>query len=156
MGGKRTARGLCGASVQSVEVGRKRLRVWLNPEHGPALLGLAERTGLELAWATTWQHRANVWFGPAIGLPELPVVEFAGPHADTKCTWKYPAVARFAYGRALAWLDDDFGLFPEARDAFLARRNADGLATELVRIDPKAGLAGEDLANVERWVAGIG
>lgn len=136
--------------------GRKRLRVWLNPGHGAELRALAERAGIELAWATTWGHRANVLVGPAIGLPELPVIEFAGAHDDGLPSWKFPAVARFAYGRPLAWLDDDFGLFPEARAAFLAKRNADGLATELLDVDPKVGLTGEDLGAVGRWVAGIG
>ena len=136
--------------------GRKRLRVWLNPGHGAELRGLAERTGVELVWATTWQHRANLWVGPAIGLPELPVIEFAGPHSDALSNWKFPAVARYAYGRPLAWLDDDFSLFPEARDAFLKRRAAGGVATELVSVDPKVGMTGEDLAAVERWAAGIG
>ena len=54
----------------------KGLRVWLNPEHGAQLLALAEETGLELAWATTWQHEANDRIGPVLGLPALPVVEF--------------------------------------------------------------------------------
>jgi hypothetical protein len=50
----------------------KPLRVWLNPEHGRALLGL----GYELCWATTWMSDANTWIGPVLGLPELPFVEF--------------------------------------------------------------------------------
>lgn len=33
----------------------KPLRVWLNPEHGPALTALP----FELAWCTTWQAEAN-------------------------------------------------------------------------------------------------
>jgi hypothetical protein len=136
--------------------GRKRLRVWLNPRHGAELSMLAERAGVELVWATTWAQRANVLVGPVIGLPELPVIEFAGPHSDGLPSWKFPAVARYGYGRPLAWLDDDFSLFPEARAAFLAKRNADGLATELVSVDPRVGMTGEDLAAVERWVAGIG
>jgi HAD domain in Swiss Army Knife RNA repair proteins len=43
----------------------RRLTVRLNPRHGRDLLELAERTGAELAWATTWGHRANRVIGPA-------------------------------------------------------------------------------------------
>jgi len=126
----------------------RRLTVWLNPRHGPDLLELADRTGAELAWATTWGHRANRVIGPALGLPSLPVVEFAGPHADTRPDWKFPAVARHAYGRPLAWLDDDFDLYATAQDAFLAKRG--GMPTVLVPVDPAAGITPADCAAVER------
>jgi hypothetical protein len=129
------------------------LTVWLDPHLGPELLALAARTGAELAWATTWGHRANGEIGPALGLPPLPVVEFAGPFAQSRPGWKFPAVARFAYGRPLAWLDDDFGLYPAARDRFLGRRRADGVATMLVAVDPATGVRAAQLAAVERWFA---
>lgn len=113
---------------------------------------MADRTGVELVWATSWGHRANSTVGPAIGLPALPVIEFAGPHADDLPTWKYPAVARYAYGRPLAWLDDDFDLRAAARDAFLARRRA---PTLLVPVDPSVGMTGSVLDAVEVWLAGL-
>jgi hypothetical protein len=50
----------------------KPLRVWLNPDHGPALLKLP----YDLVWCTTWQAEANVWIGPHLGLPDLPHVSF--------------------------------------------------------------------------------
>lgn len=127
---------------------RKVLRLWLNPTHGPELLGLAERTGAQLAWATTWGHRANTVIGPVIGLPVLRVVELD----DSGGRWKFPAVERFAAGRPLVWLDDDFDLYPVERDAFLARRV--GVATDLRRIDPRVGLTAADLAAVEAWLGG--
>ena len=134
---------------------RKALRVWLNPQHGPALLALAQRTGAELAWATTWAHKANAMVAPAIGLPQLPVIEFAGPHSDTRSSWKYPAVARFAYGRPLAWLDDDFDLYPAARDSFLTKRQANGTPTLLAMVDPKVGVTSADLDSVEGWLGSL-
>jgi hypothetical protein len=134
---------------------RAALRVWLNPRHGTELTALAERTGVELAWATTWGHEANRLFGPVLGLPPLPVIEFAGPQSDTLPTWKYPAVARFARGRPLAWLDDDFALYASARDAFLARRHASGMPTLLVPVDPHVGLTGSELASVETWLSSL-
>lgn len=126
---------------------RKVLRLWLNPAHGPALLELARRTGAQLAWATTWGHRANTVIGPVIGLPVLRVVELD----DAGGRWKFPAVERFAAGRPLIWVDDDFDLYPIERDAFLSRRA--GMPTELLRIDPRIGLTTADLAAVEAWLA---
>lgn len=134
---------------------RKTLRIWLNPHHGLDLTGLAGRTGVELVWATTWGHKANSTVGPAIGLPSLPVIEFAGPHSDTLSTWKFPAVARYAYGRPLAWLDDDFDLYAAARAAFLAKRHADGLATFLVPVNPRVGMTPSELDLIEAWLSSL-
>ena len=74
--------------------------------------------------------------GAALGLPSLPVIEFAGPFSDSGPDWKYPAVARFAYGRPLAWVDDDFELRPDAKARFLTRRDP---PTLLVPVDPRWG-----------------
>jgi hypothetical protein len=129
---------------------RKPLRMWLNPAHGPALVGL----GMELVWATSWGHQANTLMGPALGLPTLPVIEFpAGlePLPGRPFAWKYGPVARFAAGRPLAWLDDDFGVYPAARKAFLERRGAAGLATTLVEVDPAVGITDAQLAMLARW-----
>jgi hypothetical protein len=112
---------------------RTKQRVHLNPGHGPQLLAFAERTGAELAWATTWEHRANETVGPALGLPELKVIELA---AST--TWKYGPVARYAYDRPLAWLDDDFALHAEHNRRFRERRA--GLVTRLIHVDPATGI----------------
>lgn len=128
---------------------RKPLVMWLNPDHGRQLLDLATRTGLQLAWATTWEHEANTMVGPALGLPPLAVIEF-GPPADH---WKYRAVTRFAGTRPLAWLDDDFDLYPGPRDQFLERRRE--TPTELVRVDPHTGLTPAHLTAVEQWAASL-
>lgn len=125
----------------------KPLRVWLNPEHGPMLLDLAERTGIELVWATTWEHQANEFIGPRIGLPALPVVEF-GTALHT-VAWKWSAVAEYAAGRPFAWFDDDFTNQQHLRLGFdLARRN---MPTRLHRIDPAVGILQRDLDAVEKW-----
>jgi hypothetical protein len=122
------------------------LRVWLNPSHGPMLLDLAERAGIELVWATTWEHQANEQIGPRIGLPELPVVEFGS--ALSSGAWKWAAVAEYADGRPLAWFDDDFQAQPARLGFDLARRN---MPTRLCRIDPAVGLVQSDLDAVEKW-----
>jgi len=133
---------------------RKPLRIWLNPAHGPALLRLAEQIDAELAWATNWDHDANRMIGPAIGLPALPVVEVRAwleARAGQPFRWRFGPVARYAAGRPLAWLDDDFDVYPAARDEFLARRDADGLATELVGVDPHVGITDDHLARLASW-----
>jgi hypothetical protein len=137
---------------------RRPLRIWLNAGHGPELLRVAEQGGAQLVWATTWEHRANTVIGPAIGLPVLPVIELsaaAEPRPGEQSAWKYRAVARYAAGRPLAWLDDDFDLFPAARDAFLDKRRAAGLATELVRVNPRTGMTPVELAAVEAWLRSL-
>jgi hypothetical protein len=154
---RRTARGawLSGDAVRRY----KGMRVWLRPDHGPWLLALAERTGLELVWATTWEHEANDLIGPSIGLPPLPVVEF--PHRDRErgwtpeSGWKWRAVLDHAAGRPLAWLDDehddpDHGA---ARAEFELGRQ--GVPTLLCHVDPRRGIEPEHLDRVEAWARGL-
>jgi hypothetical protein len=43
----------------------------------------------------------------------------------------------------LAWLDDDFALFPSARRAFLNRRRE---PTALIPVDPATGITADHLA----------
>ncbi|MEV0321622.1 HAD domain-containing protein [Streptomyces sp. NPDC050658] len=92
----------------------KPLRVWLNPEHGPRLLALAEL--YDLVWATTWVAEANVFIAPVIGLPELPVVEWpmsTGTPPDDPPSdgtfWKTRHLVAHATGRPFAWIDDELG-----------------------------------------------
>ncbi|MEU7530694.1 HAD domain-containing protein [Saccharothrix sp. NPDC042600] len=133
------------------------LRVWLNPEHGPALLTLAAETGLELVWATTWMGLANELVSPAIGLPELPVVEF--PDYDPEHgwrpdgEWKWRAVASFAAGRPLAWFDDELDAWAAVGGTFEGERV--GVPTRLCGVDPRRGLTAEHFEGVRAWAAGL-
>ncbi|MEU4766409.1 HAD domain-containing protein [Actinosynnema sp. NPDC023794] len=136
----------------------KGLRVWLNPEHGALLRALADDTGLELVWATTWMQLANTLVAPAIGLPALPVIEFAEFDHDAGWSpggsWKWRAVADFAGGRPLAWLDDEHDVgYDEAR-AWFDRQRA-GVPTNLCHVDPRRGLRPEHLDDVRAWAATI-
>lgn len=124
------------------------LRVWLKHSHGEETLKLAAEADLDLVWATTWEDEANRLIGPKIGLPELPVIKFRG-----SLEWKFPDVLKYAEGRPLAWFDDDFQLFPEARDAFLKARG--DLPTLLHTVSPRFGLTTEDFAAVKEWATNL-
>lgn len=117
----------------------RKLRVWLDPDHGAQLLALAHDTGAELAWATSWGDRANLQLAPLLGLPRLKVIDFFD-----ELGWKYPAVARYAYERPLVWFDDDFGLHQSRRAEFVHKRRH--LTTRLVEIDPATGITAEHLS----------
>lgn len=131
--------------------GRPRsLRVWLNPEHGPALAALP----VQLVWATTWEHEANRLIGPQIGLSTLPVVEWpeevrAGNEAGADgLFWKTRHLVDYAAGRPFAWVDDqitsiDWRWCAEKYPA----------SSLLQPIDPRCGLRQKDFATIARWAA---
>ncbi|MFI5593469.1 HAD domain-containing protein [Amycolatopsis sp. NPDC051758] len=142
----------------------KGLRVWLHPGHGALLRALAEDAELQLVWATTWLEEANTLIGPAIGLPDLPVIHY--PPADlerdgdghrwrTGGAWKWPTVAAYAAGRPLAWLDDDHAdpRFAEARAAFEHERRSS--PTLLCHVDPSTGLQTGHLDEIRTWAAAL-
>jgi hypothetical protein len=121
----------------------RKLRVWLDPRHGDQLKALAEDTGAELAWATTWGHRANTEIGPRLHLPELKVIDF-----QDETGWKYPAVARYAWERPLVWFDDDFALHETRRRDFVHKRR--DLVTGLVHVDPRTGITEQHLSEARK------
>jgi hypothetical protein len=95
--------------------------------------GLSER--YQLVWATRWEHAANTSLAPVLGLPELPLVSFAGTSARLGRTWKLAAVKRFVRDRPMAWVDDELG--PDAH-VWAQKRAA---PTLLLDVNPARGLA---------------
>ncbi|MFC5664552.1 hypothetical protein ACFP3U_16355 [Kitasatospora misakiensis] len=73
----------------------KPLRVWLNPDHGPALATLP----FDLVWATTWEAEANDFVAPLLGLPELPVINWRDPRPEPAdgVFWKTPEIVAWAH-----------------------------------------------------------
>ncbi|HEY3751719.1 MAG TPA: HAD domain-containing protein [Pseudonocardiaceae bacterium] len=144
---------------------RKGHRVWLNPGHGALLRSLADETGLELVWATAWEHAANKRIAPAIGLDPLPVIEFPAPDItrDERGRlrwrldggWKWPGVTAYAAGRPLAWLDDehDDADYALARAAF--DRDRAEAPTLLCHVDPRYGLLTSHLDRIRNWAADL-
>lgn len=122
-------------------LGRARmLRVWLNPAHGPALLGL----GCALVWATTWMDDANRWIAPVLDLPRLPFVDFGEALLRERpdgVHWKTTAIVAYAGGRPFAWVDDEQSALDHA---YVAAHHA-GPAL-LHHVDPRVGLRDGDFA----------
>ncbi|MBY8345741.1 hypothetical protein LXH13_09925 [Streptomyces spinosirectus] len=123
------------------------LRVWLNPSHGAALLGL----DYDLCWATTWMDAANRWIAPVIGLPELPYVDFGAdlfaPRPDG-VHWKTEAIVAYAEGRPFAWVDDEQS--PADEEYVSAHHGAPAL---LHHVSPRLGLREADFAALAEFAA---
>ncbi|MCG5220137.1 HAD domain-containing protein [Streptosporangium soli] len=125
-------------------------RVHLSPAHGRKLLALAVETGAELVWATTWEHAANEWIGPCIGLPALPVIEMpALDRANQGEMFKTPHIAAYAGRRPFVWFDD---LTWEADVEFL-RLHPGVDEFLLVHVDPRCGLTDDDLDQARTWLS---
>lgn len=133
------------------------LRVWLNPDHGPALLALP----FDLVWATTWKQDANTWISPVLGLPELPVADFdqatalpdppgwRGLIRSERCYHKKTrALVDYAAGRPFAWVDDE----PTDRDRdWIAQHHP---APALVHVVvARRGLLDADFEALAAWAA---
>jgi hypothetical protein len=136
----------------------KGMLVWLHPDHGGQLLQLAADTGLELVWATTWGADANRLVAPAIGLPDLPVIDFCDADLDASDRrwrgtgrWKWSAVADYADGRPLAWLDDEHDdmAYQAGRADFAHARTT--IPTQLCHVDPRTGILSSHLDDIRSW-----
>ncbi|MER7579653.1 hypothetical protein [Kitasatospora sp. NPDC097691] len=122
----------------------KPLRVWLNPDHGPALTALP----YDLVWATTWEEEANTFLSPLLGLPTLPVITWPDPRPqpDGGVFWKTPEIVAWAQGRPFAWVDDQ--ITDADRGWVQAHHHGPAL---LHRIDPKTGLTTDDFSLLADW-----
>ncbi|WP_394621607.1 HAD domain-containing protein [Lentzea sp. JNUCC 0626] len=125
------------------------LRVWLDPSHGPWLLSLAAAVDADLVWATTWEHEANEFIGPVLGLPDLEWIAFGGAGHSDGLHAKVPAITEWAGTRPIAWLDDEF----QPRDTEWA---AERPGTLLVPVDPRKGIGIDHLERVRAFLAGAG
>ncbi|MFF9572743.1 hypothetical protein [Streptomyces sp. NPDC014685] len=125
------------------------LRVWLSPDHGPALLAL----GYEICWATTWMSDANKWIGPTLGLPELPFVDFGDALLNERpdgVHWKVEPLVEYANGRPFAWVDDEQSKADHAHVA--AHHHAAAL---LHHVNPRIGLRNDDFTALAAFAASV-
>jgi hypothetical protein len=125
--------------------------LWLNREHGPQLVALAERTGAELVWATAWEHDANRSVGPLIGLPELPVIEvFKGDDDDPPgVLFKTPAVAEYVDRRPFVWFDDDI----TKRDRIWLEAHSNVDRFRLITIGARDGIKDAHFEHADAWLS---
>nr|WP_308346771.1 HAD domain-containing protein [Streptomyces sp. ISL-66] len=117
-----------------------------DPALGPRLAALP----CELVWATTWMDDANLSLSPRLGLPELKVVDWAGPdHEDGRgeTHWKTPGLVAWAAGRAFVWVDDEI----TAADRVWVRAHHPGPAL-LYRVDARVGLREADFPVLDAWL----
>ncbi|QWF85793.1 hypothetical protein [Amycolatopsis sp. CA-230715] len=123
--------------------------VWLNLDHGSWLRELTDR-GAELAWATSWGIRAVDWIAPRLGLPEMHVIDV--PNHGPAFGWspKMSPIKKWAAGRPVAWLDDQFGgkEYGWADD----RRDEDGIPTLIVPVGSARGLLRQHVDEVLGWL----
>lgn len=128
-------------------------KVWLNRWHGEELFKLTDV--FDLVWATTWEHEANSLIGPRIGLPELPVIEFA-KHCPSQppepgLHWKTAVITAYAvaHDRSFAWVDDEVGV----RDGvWFSRWCSHPFLT--LKIDPVTGLTADHFRELRGWAEG--
>jgi HAD domain in Swiss Army Knife RNA repair proteins len=123
------------------EVGSLGYPLWLNVTHGERLRRLADT--FDLVWATTWEHEANQIIGPALGLNELPVIEFTEGRSDE--TWKLFAVRRYVAGRPFVWVDDELHEDAYEWAGSLTQPNL------LIRPTRNLGLTDEHFAQIESF-----
>ena len=129
-------------------------KVILNADHGPALLTLAEQTGAELVWATTWEEMANRSIGPLIGLPELPVIPVSSGDGPVSSPWinsKTAAVAEYVKGRPFVWFDDDL-----SRDDTTWLKAHDGVgAFRIIHVGGRHGLTDRHITQAGTWLRAL-
>lgn len=126
----------------------KPLKVTLNVSHGQELLDL----GYELVWATTWEHEANTWIGPKIGLPKLPVVEFPKVKSQNVLCWKTETLVEYANGCPFAWIDDDISSY----DKQYVRDWLEDDSAFLLDVDPWMGIARYHFDALRAWARSHG
>ncbi|MCL2582164.1 MAG: hypothetical protein FWE35_06885 [Streptosporangiales bacterium] len=126
----------------------------VNPAHGPRL----QKLGCELVWATAWEHHANSYVGPILGLPELDVVTWPEPSIveavydeDLGLHWKTRALVRWAEGRPFAWIDDEL---TEADQDWVADNYPEDAL--LHRVNSVVGLRDTDYVTLSRWLSECG
>jgi hypothetical protein len=125
---------------------------WLSGIGADWIRSLLSR-GVEVVWATTWQEYANVYFTPALGIPELPVAVVGRQvHAWDSSDWKSAKLRERYQGRPMVWIDDN----PVSSNTFAFDETRSPKDRALAYFhwvtQPQAGLRAHDIAAVEAWL----
>jgi hypothetical protein len=114
---------------------------------GQRLRRLAEH--YELVWATGWEDKANDYLPQMLGLPELPHLSFDGAARFGSAHWKLGPLDRYAKGRAMAWVDDNFD------DSCYQWARGRSEPTLLVPTEPALGLQEAETEALAAWARGL-
>lgn len=126
-------------------------------EEARKLVQRLHEEGFELVWATTWQHAANTYFAPVLGLPELPVAVVSDPPKSpgrfygSSPEWKSHQLADAFPGRPLLWLDDNQPWRQSDRLESL-RSSFEEALTWGYEVDPATGLTERDGERILEWL----
>jgi hypothetical protein len=135
-------------------------QVLVNTAHARWIRSLLGR-GVEVRWATTWEHYANEVFGPLLGLLNLPLaIEF---HADVggghhhplmygsgAIGWKSDALWNKYRARPLVWIDDQAST--PARVDGRGNPIDRGAPTLSIRCGGEIGLTRVQMQRVDDWL----
>ncbi len=146
-----------------VPPGHVQLGKWIKPELGKEVVTLIQ-AGAHVAWSSTWGEYANERIAPLLGLPPLPVIEFANHNGDPEDEhwmeqgWKFPAVLNYVAGRPLLWFDTRFHAGPLRAnyDLFLRLRRFDAVTGDddkTVFYNTGAGINDLDFLYAHQWLA---
>lgn len=153
-----------GWQQRKVYINGVQIRSLLNPVHGQWLRALAEETGAELAWGTTWNEWANIYIGPRLGLPELPVApcpfveSIPLPGFGYRGKFRGPAISWLG-GRPFTWLDDSEDTIRQVSaliDTECELGNFRyGTPWHVVHVNEKAGLIEENIEEARQWLLAL-
>ncbi len=132
------------------------IRVLLNVWIGGWVNDLLAR-GVEVVWATTWEHTANHYFAPLLVIPELPVgvsMQASPPKpTESQRWWKLRSLAAAYPERPLVWIDDQaWVLAGEDKDSARSLRG-ETARTLVVETDEALGLVPPQARQVDDWLA---
>lgn len=102
--------------------------------------------GLDIQWATTWQHDANRFVAPAFDLPQMPI----GAEARGISDYYYKeraALRAIDEGRPLIWTDDD-----AIRLVVRMEIEQSGVPHLMIEPDPRLGLTPDHLDAISAFV----
>lgn len=71
----------------------------------------------QFAWATTWEHAANIYWAPLLGLDELPVIAHSDvlpKFSEDIGSWKMQTIEPFIADKCAAWIDDAAWYYTDA------------------------------------------
>lgn len=149
------------------------LPVVLSEDHGREFAKLAPL--FTMIWATTWNHAANEYIAPRIGLPQLPVLEFPSDGYERdwvrnqrhRGSWKTMHIARWLddYGwyrdeagvsQRLPWvfIDDEVNRFDNAWLSYYwnePSKQEPVAPRKLHRVEPSWGLSAQDFKELRKW-----